>query len=148
MTDNAPRFDVLAIGNAIVDILTETDDAFLTANDLVKGSMELIDADRADALYAAMPPGIEASGGSAANTAAALGSFGGTAAFIGKVRDDQLGAVFTHDMRAIGVTFESAPAPEGPPTARCMVIITPDAERTLNTSLGIAGLVTVEAIRN
>jgi sugar/nucleoside kinase (ribokinase family) len=141
-----PRYDVLAIGNAIVDILAETDDAFLLRHDLVKGSMALIDIERSNELYAVMPPAIEASGGSAANTAAAIGSFGGRAAFIGKVRDDQLGGVFTHDIRAVGVAFDSAPALEGPPTARSLILVTPDAQRTMNTSLGVAGLVTVDDI--
>lgn len=140
------RYDVLAIGNAIVDILAETDDAFLVRHGLVKGSMALIDAARADELYAAMPAAIEASGGSAANTAAAVGSFGGRAAFIGKVRDDQLGTVFTHDIRAAGVGFDPVPAADGPPTARSLILVTPDAQRTMNTSLGIAGLVTVDDI--
>ncbi|MGI8663454.1 MAG: adenosine kinase [Acidimicrobiales bacterium] len=140
------RYDVLAIGNAIVDVIAEADDAFLASQGLVKGSMELIDPQRAEALYAAMPAGIEASGGSAANTAAAVGSFGGRAAFIGKVRDDQLGGVFTHDIRAVGVAFDSVPAAEGLPTARCLIVVTPDAQRTLSTSLGIAGQVTVDDI--
>jgi sugar/nucleoside kinase (ribokinase family) len=143
---DTPRFDVLAIGNAIVDILAETDDGFLARHELVKGSMTLIEIDRSEELYAAMPAAIEASGGSAANTAAAVGSFGGSAAFIGKVRDDQLGTVFTHDIRAAGVAFDPTPAVEGPPTARSLILVTPDAQRTMNTSLGIAGLVTVDDI--
>jgi sugar/nucleoside kinase (ribokinase family) len=141
-----PRYDVLALGNAIVDVIATTDDGFLARHDMVKGSMELVDADRADAVYADMPPGIEASGGSAANTAVGVASFGGRAAFIGKVRDDQLGAVFTHDIRAAGVAFDSAPSASGPPTARCLILVTPDAERTLNTSLGIAGEVGVDDV--
>jgi sugar/nucleoside kinase (ribokinase family) len=138
--------DVVAIGNAIVDVIASAPDQFLYDHGLVKGSMELVDADRSDELYGAMPPGLEASGGSAANTAAGLASFGARAAFIGKVRDDQLGAVFAHDIRAIGVTFASAPAASGPPTARCMIVVTPDAERTLTTYLGIAGQVSVDDI--
>ena len=137
---------MLAIGNAIVDVLADADDELLARHDLVKGSMELIDADRADVLYAAMPPGIEASGGSAANTAVGVASFGGRAAFIGKVRDDQLGAVFTHDIRAAGVAFDSTPATSGPPTARCLILVTPDAERTMSTSLGVAVEVSVDDI--
>jgi sugar/nucleoside kinase (ribokinase family) len=138
--------DVTAIGNAIVDVLASAPDSFLHDHGLVKGSMELVDAERSAELYEALPPGIEASGGSAANTAAGLASFGARAGFIGKVRDDQLGAVFSHDIRAIGVTFNAAPATEGPPTARCLIVVTPDAERTLNTYLGIAGQVTVDDI--
>ena len=138
-----PTHDVLTIGNAIVDVLAPTDDAFLLAHGLAKGSMTLTEPDRAEELYAAMGPGIEASGGSAANTAVGVASFGGRAAFIGKVRDDQLGQVFAHDIRAAGVTFTAPPAPSGPPTARCLIMVTPDAERTLNTSLGIASEVSV-----
>jgi sugar/nucleoside kinase (ribokinase family) len=138
--------DVVTIGNAIVDVIVSAPDSFLHDHGLVKGSMELVDAERSDLLYAALPPGLEASGGSVANTAAGLASFGARAGFIGKVRDDQLGAVFAHDIRAIGVTFRAAPAPSGPPTARCLIVVTPDAERTLNTYLGIAGQVTVADI--
>ena len=141
-----PIHDVLAIGNAIVDVLASTDDAFLAAQGLAKGSMTLTEPDRAEEIYAAMGPAVEASGGSAANTAAGVASFGQRAAFIGKVRDDQLGAVFAHDIRAAGVTFRGVPAAAGPPTARCLILVTPDAERTLNTSLGIAEEVTVADI--
>src|SRR5690606_28212309 len=105
-------------------------------HDLVKGAMTLIEPDRATEPYDAMGPGIEVSGGSAANTIAGVASFGGRAAYLGKVHDDQLGVVFAHDMRANGVVFRSPPAPEGPPTGRCLIIVTPDAERTLNTYLG------------
>ena len=138
--------DVVTIGNAIVDVIVSAPDSFLHEHGLVKGSMELVDAERSDRLYDALPPGLEASGGSVANTAAGLASFGARAGFIGKVRDDQLGAVFAHDIRAIGVTFTAAPAPSGPPTARCLIVVTPDAERTLTTCLGIAGQVTVDDI--
>jgi sugar/nucleoside kinase (ribokinase family) len=137
---------VTAIGNAIVDVIASAPESFLHDHGLVKGSMELVDAERSNELYDALPPGIEASGGSAANTAAGLASFGARTGFIGKVRDDQLGAVFTHDIRAIGVTFNAVPASEGPPTAKCLIVVTPDAERTLNTYLGIAGQVTVDDI--
>ncbi|MEQ9690602.1 MAG: PfkB family carbohydrate kinase, partial [Bauldia litoralis] len=106
MTD--PKYDVLCIGNAIVDILARAEDDFIVAEDLQKGTMHLIDAERAESLYAAMGPAIEASGGSAGNTAAGIASFGGSAAFIGKVADDQLGDVYAHDMRAIGVDFDTA----------------------------------------
>ncbi|ABC20954.1 PfkB [Rhodospirillum rubrum ATCC 11170] len=131
-----PRFDVAGIGNAIVDVLSHADDAFLATNDLPKGGMTLIDETRAEVLYASMGPGIEASGGSAANTMAGLASLGARTAFIGKVRDDALGAIFRHDITSIGVTFPTAPLTEGPSTARCLILVTPDAERTMNTYLG------------
>ena len=129
-------FDVLGIGNAIVDVLTKADDAFLSQHCLVKGSMMLIDEARADTLYAAMGPGVEISGGSCGNTMAGVASFGGKGVYIGKVRDDQLGAVFGHDLRATGVSFETASATTGPATARCLILVTPDAQRTMNTYLG------------
>jgi sugar/nucleoside kinase (ribokinase family) len=134
--DQPTTFDVVGIGNALVDVLSHETDAFIEAHDLVKGSMTLIDTARADELYAAMGPGIEASGGSAANTISGIASFGGTAAYIGRVFDDQLGTVFAHDLQATGVTFRSAPATEGPPTGRCLIVVTPDAQRTMNTYLG------------
>jgi sugar/nucleoside kinase (ribokinase family) len=130
--------DVVGVGNAIVDVISTVDDDFIAANDLNKGAMTLIDAERATALYASMPPGIEASGGSAANTMAGLASFGSRAAYLGKVRDDQLGEVFMHDLRAAGVGFDVAAGVDGPPTARCLIQVTPDAERTMNTFLGIS----------
>lgn len=138
MTDAAgdDEFDVVGIGNALVDVLTHEDDAFIGANDLVKGSMTLIDTERAESLYAAMGRGIEVSGGSAANTIAGIASFGGKAAYIGRVFDDQLGAVFAHDLRSTGAQFRCPPATEGPPTGRCLIVVTPDAERTMNTYLG------------
>jgi len=132
----ATRYDVVAIGNAIVDILASADDAFLAARSLPKGRMVLIDEAQADALYDQMGPAVEASGGSAANTVAGLASLGSTAAFIGKVADDTLGTVFRHDITAIGVHYETPPAVGGPATARCMVLITPDADRTMSTYLG------------
>jgi len=122
--------------NAIVDVLVNMDDDFLKKEGIIKGGMNLIDADRAKALYAKLPPATEASGGSAANTIACLASFGGKGAYLGKVRDDQLGEIFTHDIRSMGVQFATAPATSGPDTARCIVIVTPDAERSLNTYLG------------
>ncbi len=128
--------DVIGIGNAIVDVLSQTDDDFLSQNGLAKGAMTLIDADQAEGLYAKMGSGVEVSGGSAANTIACLASLGGKGAFIGKVRDDQLGDVFRHDIRAGGVTFETAPKEDGAPTARCLIFVTPDAERTMQTFLG------------
>ena len=129
-------FDVVGIGNAIVDVLAQADEAFLEAQDLAKGTMTLIDAARAESLYAAMGPAVEASGGSVANTMAGLASLGGRGAFIGKVRNDQLGGIFRHDIRAGGVRFETPAATEGPPTARCLIFVTPDAERTMGTYLG------------
>ena len=135
-----PVYDVLTIGNAIVDVIAQTDDSFLTANSLTKGSMTLIDTDRAVELYNAMPPAREVSGGSAANTAAGIAGLGGSVAYIGKVRDDQLGAVFRHDMRAAGCDYDVPLADDGPPTARSLIVVTPDAERTMNTYLGISSL--------
>jgi sugar/nucleoside kinase (ribokinase family) len=132
------RFDVLGVGNAIVDVLAHADDAFLQSQGLVKGTMALIDEARAHTLYDAMGQGIEASGGSAANTLAGIASLGGRAAFIGKCRDDQLGEVFAHDIRAVGVHFDTAAAKQGAATARCLVLVTPDAQRTMNTFLGAA----------
>lgn len=130
------KFDVLGIGNAIVDVLARAEDGFLAERGLVKGSMQLIDANEAETLYAAMGPGIEISGGSAANTIAGLASFGATSAFVGTVKDDQLGNVFKHDISALGVTYNTAPRPDGDPTARCLILVTPDGERTMNTYLG------------
>jgi sugar/nucleoside kinase (ribokinase family) len=130
------ELDVVGIGNAIVDILTHTDDEFLDAHGLVKGAMTLIDADRAEALYKQMGPAVESSGGSAANTIAGLASLGGRGAFIGKVANDQFGGIFRHDVRAAGVEFESPPTEEGPPTARCLIFVTSDAQRTMQTYLG------------
>ncbi len=131
--------DVLAFGNAIVDVLAAAEEADLDRHGLVKGSMRLCDEREAALVYDAMGPAIEMSGGSAANTAVGVASFGGRAGFVGKVRDDQLGTVFAHDIRASGVEFASAPAVEGPPTGRCLVLITPDAQRTMSTFLGTAG---------
>ena len=128
--------DVVGIGNAIVDVIAQADDAFLARQGLAKGAMQLIDAARAEALYAEMGPGIEMSGGSAGNTIAGIASLGGKGAYIGKVADDQLGRVFAHDMRATGVRFETAPLKGGAPTARSLILVTPDAQRTMNTFLG------------
>jgi sugar/nucleoside kinase (ribokinase family) len=129
-------FDVLGIGNAIVDVISRTDEAFLDRHQLNKGSMTLIDEAQAEALYAAMGPCVEISGGSCGNTMAGVASFGGKGAYIGKVRNDQLGAVFGHDLRATGVAFDTAQATDGPATARCLILVTPDAQRTMNTYLG------------
>jgi sugar/nucleoside kinase (ribokinase family) len=132
----ATRYDVVGIGNAIVDVLARAEDSFLAAHGLAKGAMTLIDDAAAERLYAAMGPGRECSGGSAANTIAALAAIGARCAFIGKVRDDQLGQVFAHDIRALGVAFATAPATRGAPTARCLIFVTPDAQRTMQTFLG------------
>ena len=130
------RFDVVGIGNAIVDVLSHESEDFLTRHAMTKGTMALIDADAADKLYDDMGSGIECSGGSAANTIAGLASLGGRGAFIGKVKDDTLGKVFHHDIEAIGVHFPTTAASEGASTARCLIHVTPDAERTMNTFLG------------
>ena len=130
------HFDVLGVGNAIVDVLAHADDAFLDAHGLAKGAMTLIDEDAANRLYDAMGPAVECSGGSAANTVAGLASLGGLGAFIGKVRDDELGAVFRHDIRALGIAFETLLAGDSAPTARCLIMVTPDAQRTMQTYLG------------
>ena len=134
--DGRAGLDVLGIGNAIVDVLAATDDDTLVLHDLPKGGMTLIDADRADALYSLMGPGVEVSGGSCANTVAGIASLGGSAAYIGKVRDDELGRIFTHDIRAAGVAFETPAAQDGPGTARSLIMVTPDAQRTMSTYLG------------
>jgi sugar/nucleoside kinase (ribokinase family) len=128
--------DVTGVGNAIVDVLAKTEDAALAALKLHKGAMALIDAARADSLYEQMGPAVEVSGGSVANSVAGVASLGGTAAYIGKVKGDQLGDVFAHDIRAAGVEFTTAKAQGGPATARCLILVTPDGERTLNTYLG------------
>lgn len=130
------KTDVLGIGNAIVDVIARADDQFLASHDMPKGSMTLISEDQAHQLYDAMGPGQESSGGSAANTMAGIASFGGRGGFIGKVRDDQLGEVFAHDIRSIGVAYSVDPSAGGPSTARCLILVTPDGERTMNTYLG------------
>ncbi|RXF68470.1 adenosine kinase [Hansschlegelia zhihuaiae] len=142
----APRYDVLGIGNAIVDVIARADEEFLVREGLSKGSMTLIDQARAEALYDMMGPATEASGGSAANTLAGLGSFGGKAAFIGKVKADQLGEVFRHDITAIGVDFPTQGADDGVATARCFILVTPDGERTMSTYLGACQGLNVEDI--
>ena len=135
---SAPRYDVLGIGNAIVDVIARADDDFLAAQGMHKGGMALIDEARAAKIYDAMGPATESSGGSAANTIVGVASFGGRAAFVGKVRDDVLGKAFAHDIRAARVTFDTKPAANGPSTARCYIMVTPDGERTMNTYLGAA----------
>ncbi len=132
--------DVLGIGNAIVDVIARHDDTFLTDNALDKGAMQLIDEDDAVALYDRIGPATEISGGSAANTIAGVTSLGGSAAFIGKVATDQMGDVFAHDIRAAGVSFDTPALTDGPQTARCIVIVTPDGQRTMSTYLGACAM--------
>ena len=136
MTASAPALDIIAIGNAIVDVLARSDDGFLAERSLTKGAMQLIDADMAERLYADMDAGKEISGGSAANTLAGIAALGKTCGFIGQVCDDQLGAVFTHDVRALGIRYDTPPVKGDVPTARCLILVTPDAQRTMNTFLG------------
>ncbi|SEN38403.1 Sugar or nucleoside kinase, ribokinase family [Sphingomonas gellani] len=132
-----PSYDVVAIGNAIVDILSQTDDAFIQAEGMTKGSMQLVfSPEDADDLYAKMGPGLEASGGSAANTIAGVAGLGGTCGFIGQVADDQLGQVFAHDIRSVGIQFDTPVRAGQPTTARCLIFVTPDGQRTMNTFLG------------
>jgi sugar/nucleoside kinase (ribokinase family) len=141
-----PRYDVLGIGNAIVDVIARADDDFLVRHNMRKGTMSLIVEEQAEHIYESMGPAVEISGGSAANTIVGLASFGGRAAFVGKVKDDILGRVFGHDVRAAGVVFETLPAQDGPSTARSYIIVTPDGERTMNTYLGAAQNLGVEDI--
>ncbi len=131
-----PTLDILGIGNAIVDVQARADDAFLAAQGMAKGGMALIDAAAAGAIYAAMGAGVESSGGSAGNTCAVAAALGARVGFLGKVADDELGRVFAHDIRAAGVRFPTAPLAEGAPTARCLILVTPDGQRTMNTFLG------------
>lgn len=140
------QYDVIGIGNAIVDVLARADDDFLVRHGMAKGAMSLIDEPRAEAVYAAMGPATEISGGSAANTIVGVASFGGAAAFIGTVKDDTLGGVFAHDIRAAGVGFQVAPFKDGPSTARCYILVTPDGERTMNTYLGAAQLLSAAEV--
>src|SRR5260221_6659044 len=133
---SAATIDVAGIGNAIVDVIAHADEGFLAAEGFAKGAMTLIDAARADALYGRMGPGIESSGGSAGNTMAGIASLGGSGAYIGKVRDDTLGAIYRHDITAMGISFDTPPATEGPGTARCLILVTSDGQRTMGTYLG------------
>lgn len=149
---NEIRYDVIGIGNAIVDIIGRCDEEFLARHDALKGNMRLVDAESVASIYDDMGPGVEISGGSAANTLVGVASFGGRAAFIGKVADDDFGKVFAHDIRAAGVDFASAPVGGQAPTSRCLILVTPDGERTMNTYLGIStdldqGEVDPDAIR-
>jgi len=132
-----PKYHVVAIGNAIVDVLAQTDDAFIASEGMTKGSMQLIfSPEEADALYAKMGPGREVSGGSAANTIAGIANLGGKCGFIGQVAGDQLGEVFAHDIRTVGIDFTTPARAGDPPTARCLIFVTPDGQRTMNTYLG------------
>jgi sugar/nucleoside kinase (ribokinase family) len=140
VTDVALQFDVVGIGNALVDVISHADDWFLTHHELVKGSMTLVDTDRAMHLYRALGSAIQMSGGSAANTVVGVASFGGRAAYIGKVSHDDLGRVFGHDLRAVGVQFRTGQPDGDTPTGRCIIVVTPDAERTMNTYLGVSSL--------
>ena len=135
MTDRGD-IDVVGIGNALVDVLCHENEEFLLSHGLVKGTMQLINEAGARRLYEAMGPGVEMSGGSAANTIVGVASFGGRAHYVGKVRNDQLGDVFAHDLRSTGVEYATPPATEGPPTGRCLIMVTPDAQRTMGTFLG------------
>lgn len=136
------RFDVVGIGNAIVDVIAQAEDSFLDRNGLIKNEMRLMDAAEAERLYGQMGPGLEMSGGSAGNTMAGIASLGGRGAFIGKVADDQLGRVYRHDIRAAGVTFDTADLTDGTPTGRCLILVTPDAHRTMSTFLGACNKLT------
>jgi sugar/nucleoside kinase (ribokinase family) len=142
----AAAHDVAAIGNAIVDVIAPATEAFLAHEGLVKGTMTLIDEERAAAIYDGMAPGVETSGGSAANTVAGVASLGGRAAYVGKVAGDQLGAVFAHDIRAIGVTFRSTELEDGPATGRSLINVTSDGQRTMATFLGAANLLTPDDV--
>jgi sugar/nucleoside kinase (ribokinase family) len=143
---SAARFDVVGIGNAIVDVIARADDGFITDRGLDKGSMRLIDAAEAETLYGEMGPGVEVSGGSAANTLAGMAALGARCAFIGQVADDQLGGVFRHDLTATGVHFDTPVAGKEPPTARCLILVTPDGQRTMNTFLGASQYLGREAL--
>lgn len=142
----APTLDVVAIGNAIIDVIANCEDGLIERLGLARGGMMLIDADQARDLYDAMGPAREISGGSAANTLAGLASLGARCAFIGQVADDQLGEVFAHDIRAVGIDFDIPPRAGDPPTARCLIFVTPDGQRTMNTFLGASHYLPAEAL--
>lgn len=144
--ENSDALDVVGIGNAMVDVISHEDDSFVEEHGLVLGSMTLIDADRAEELYAVMGPATEVSGGSAANTIVGVDSLGGRGAYIGKVRDDQFGEIFSHDLRATGVEFTVQAAVEGAPTGRCLILVTSDGQRTMSTFLGASVGLTPEDI--
>jgi sugar/nucleoside kinase (ribokinase family) len=137
------HFDVVGIGNALVDVIAHADDAFIGNHGLTKGSMTLVETERAVYLYRALGSAVEMSGGSAANTMCGVASFGGRAAYVGKVSDDDLGQVFGHDLLAVGVSFRPGAPTEGVPTGRCIIVVTPDAQRTMNTYLGVSSLLCV-----
>jgi sugar/nucleoside kinase (ribokinase family) len=137
------RYHVVGIGNALVDVIAHADDGFIDRHDLTKGSMTLIETERAVELYRALGSAVEMSGGSAANTMCGVASFGGRAAYVGKVSDDDLGEVFGHDLLAVGVTFRPGARSDGVPTGRCIIVVTPDAQRTMNTYLGVSSLLCV-----
>ncbi len=141
-----PSLDVIGVGNAIVDVLAKADDAFLKAHDIPKGGMILIDEDRAKSIYSGMAAAVEVSGGSAANSIACIASLGGNGGFIGKVADDALGDIFRHDLRAMGVEFDTMPLIDGPETGRCLINVTADAQRSMSTFLGAAGYVAPDDI--
>jgi len=141
-----PRYDVIAIGNAIVDVMAPCSDELIEELGMARGGMTLIDADRARELYDAMGPAREISGGSAANTLAGLSALGAQCAFVGQVADDQLGQVFAHDIRAAGIDFDTSPRPGEPPTARCLIFVTPDGQRTMNTFLGASQFLPADAL--
>ena len=138
--------DIVAMGDAIVDVIADCDDDFIRAHKLPKGSMQLLTADEADKLYAAMGVAREMSGGSAANSMAGVAAMGGKAAFIGQIADDQLGSIFEHDMHALGVRFDTPALNGGPPTGRCLILVTPDAQRTMNTCPGASHELSVDTI--
>ncbi len=142
----SPKLDIVAIGDAIVDVIATCDDDFIAARGLQKGSMRLLDPTEADALYAAMGPARETSGGSAANSMAGVAALGLNAGFIGQVADDQLGSIFAHDMQSLGVRFDTPALEHGPPTGRCLILVTPDGQRTMNTSPGASHELTSDAI--
>ncbi len=145
-SDNSPRYDVIAIGNAIVDVMAPCEDELIDELALNKGGMTLVDEDGAKRLYDAMGPAREISGGSAANTLAGLSAMGAQCAFIGQVADDQLGEVFAHDIRAVGIDFDTPVRPGPPATARCLIFVTPDAQRTMNTFLGASQFLPPETL--
>lgn len=140
------RFDVVAIGNALVDVIADATDPFLAEHAMTKGAMTLIDTEQAEIIYDAMGPAVEISGGSAANTVAGIASFGGRAAYLSRINDDQLGEVYAHDLRAAGVHFDRSPATDGLPTGRSLILVTPDAERTMNTYLGASAELTADDV--
>ncbi len=142
----APRYDVIAIGNAIVDVMAPASDELVDELGMTKGGMMLVDAGQAKDLYDAMGPAKEISGGSAANTLAGLSGMGAQCAFVGQVADDQLGNVFAHDIRAVGIDFDTTPREGEPPTARCLIFVTPDGQRTMNTFLGASQFLPAEAL--